>query len=172
MLRVTEEDKAELGCSIQLQSDWVRNYSFRARASLRLEQNQADAEDREGRAVGVGRREKIVALCGRRPTCGAVCRPRRSRSRGHRGCRGRTPRRSWSRGRWAPGGARPSGVSSLGCGVASGGRRSAAGETSSGGGRRGELGRGGRGGGRRPVRMDREEEEPPKESEEENKIGF
>jgi hypothetical protein len=51
----------------------VRNDIFRARAGLRLEQNQADERDREGRAVGVGRREKIVALCGRRPTCGAVC---------------------------------------------------------------------------------------------------
>ena len=36
------------------------NDIFRARAGLRLEQNQADGE---GRAVGVGRREKIVALC-------------------------------------------------------------------------------------------------------------
>jgi hypothetical protein len=52
------------------------------------------------------------------------------RSQGHRGCRGRTPCRRWSRGRWAPGGARPSSVSSPGCGAASGWRRSAAGETS------------------------------------------
>ena len=52
------------------------------------------------------------------------------RSQGHRGCRVRTPCRRWSRGRWAPGGARPSSVSSPGCGAASGRRRSAAGETS------------------------------------------
>ena len=45
------------------------------------------------------------------------------RSRGHRGCRGRTPRRSWSRGRWAPGGARPGAVSSPGCGAARRGER-------------------------------------------------
>jgi hypothetical protein len=58
------------------------------------------------------------------------------RSQGHRGCRGRTPCRRWSRGRWAPGGARPSAVSSPGCGAASGWRGSTAGETSPGGGPR------------------------------------
>ena len=58
------------------------------------------------------------------------------RSQGHRGCRGRTPCRRWSRGRWAPGGARPNAVSSPGCGAASGWRRSAPGETSPGSGPR------------------------------------
>jgi len=64
------------------------------------------------------------------------------RSQGHRGCRGRTPCRRWLRGCWTPGGARPSAVSSPGCGAASGWRRSPAGETSPGGGPKGRAGKG------------------------------
>jgi hypothetical protein len=45
-LVMEEEDRVD--CSIQLQADWVRNDIFRARAGLRLEQNQAGEEGARG----------------------------------------------------------------------------------------------------------------------------
>jgi len=63
---------------------------------------------------------------------GEVGQQGRSRGQVASGCRGRTPRRNWSRECWTPSGAWPSVVSYLDCGVASGWKRSAKGETSSG----------------------------------------